>query len=55
MKVFLSFGDATAELKVDGPYSPDILSDVCHRAAELIIQQRAATVALEVEDAEPPS
>lgn len=56
MKVFLSHEDDTVEIKVDGPYSPDVLSDMCHRASELIVQQRMTGELLEgVEDAEPSS
>jgi hypothetical protein len=54
MKVFLSTGDVTVEFKVKSPYSPDVLEDMCHRANELLIQQRAAASLLSVagEDAE---
>lgn len=56
MKVFVSHEDDTVEIKVPGRYSPDILSDMTHRASELLMQQRMAGELLEaVEDSDPPS
>ncbi len=52
MKVFLSVEDITAEIKVDGNYQPDVLTDICHRATELVTQQRITSLVVEVEDSE---
>lgn len=34
MRIFLSHEDTTIEVKVPGPYQPDVLSDMCNRANE---------------------
>lgn len=48
MKLWLQADDIEVEISDKRlAYSPDVLEDWCHRANELMVQQRAATVALD--------
>lgn len=56
MKVWVTVEDIDVEISdKEQRYQPDILEDWCHRAAELVIQQRTATALLEPTHPDPPS
>lgn len=57
MKVWLKADDTEAEITVKAPFNPDVLTDICHRVAELVITAEIGTwiATADVEVEEDPS
>lgn len=53
MRVWLRSGDVEAEIQVRLPFNPDVLHELCNRATELVITQRAADLVV-IDDPEAP-